>query len=298
MTSTVNRLNKHVSAFLVENAGSEDLNTLWLSLENQKQVKSIVSNSNLTVRRKDANAPKRGKSAYLFFCAESRDAVRTALGATSKATEITSELGKRWNELKKTPGKVKKFEAQAEADKARYLKDKETYVPPPDCEGPVGKQRRRKGPKTGPKRAKSAYLCFCEEERGNIKAETPDMSAVDITRELGVRWSKIKDDTKAKRKYVEQATEDRARFDREKAEMSGGSAPTAPTPKVSAKPATTPKATKSAPPPAATPKGKAGKPGKAAKSKPAAQVAEEVVEEEDVVETPAPTKRGRKAKGN
>ena len=48
---------------------------------------------------KDPNSPKRGKSAYIFFCAAMRPEVKEELGEEGKSL-IMSELGKRWKELK------------------------------------------------------------------------------------------------------------------------------------------------------------------------------------------------------
>ena len=51
-------------------------------------------------KKKDKNAPKRGKSAYLFFCNDKRAEIKEELGEDAKATEVTSRLGELWNELK------------------------------------------------------------------------------------------------------------------------------------------------------------------------------------------------------
>ncbi len=46
-------------------------------------------------KKKDPNAPKKPLSAYMFFCAEHREEVKTA-NPDFKATQITSELGRLW----------------------------------------------------------------------------------------------------------------------------------------------------------------------------------------------------------
>ena len=61
-------------------------------------------------KKKDPNAPKRGLSAYMFFCQEQRQALKQEK-PDMKVTEITSELGKRWRALpeedkKKVGGEV------------------------------------------------------------------------------------------------------------------------------------------------------------------------------------------------
>jgi len=48
---------------------------------------------------KDPNAPKRGKSAYIFFCTENRSVVQKDLGSDAKAVDVIKELGVRWGML-------------------------------------------------------------------------------------------------------------------------------------------------------------------------------------------------------
>jgi hypothetical protein len=88
---------------------------------------------------KDPNKPKRGKSAYLFFCADNRSKVKAELGEDAKATEVTAALGVKWNELKNSTKasdkkKVQKYEAEAQADKERYEAEISQYDPPSDEE--------------------------------------------------------------------------------------------------------------------------------------------------------------------
>ena len=75
-------------------------------------------------KKKDPNAPKRAKSAYIFFCDDFRQKVRKSLPETSSNTDVTKELGKRWNELRDA-GKVSKYVRMADSDRERYLSEKE-----------------------------------------------------------------------------------------------------------------------------------------------------------------------------
>ena len=74
------------------------------------------------------NKPKCGKSAYLFFCADHRAAVKDELGDEAKATEITAELVSRWLEVKKNTKAVAKYEEQAKKDKERYIMEAAEYT--------------------------------------------------------------------------------------------------------------------------------------------------------------------------
>jgi hypothetical protein len=52
--------------------------------------------------------------------------------------------------------------------------------------------RKSKKDKNKPKRGSSAYIIFCGEERGNVIMDNPEMSAKEIVKELGARWTKLK----------------------------------------------------------------------------------------------------------
>ena len=163
-TQNVNKLNKLVLSFF-ENADVKNVEELWMGDDIQKQVKSLLTKCSVLRRKKDPNAHKRGKSAYLFFCTDHRDQVKTDLGKDSKATDVTRELGARWIALKESNKTAEKkamagYEKAAGEDKARYESEKVDYIPLDDD----GKPKHRGGKKLekkGPKRAKSAYLYFC-----------------------------------------------------------------------------------------------------------------------------------------
>lgn len=277
MTTNVNKLNTLVATFFEEHNGSENINEVWLDPEFQKKLKSLFAGAVRSgQKRKDPNAPKRGKSAYLFYCSAQREKVKQLLGQDAKATEITAKLGELWKQLKANPKKKKELDgyiAQAAEDKARYLKDKESYVPPENTGGKAG--RRKKDPKTGPKRAKSGYLFFCDEHRSKIKAENPNMSAVDVTSELGRQWNELKaQGEKAIKKYNDLAAKDKVRYESEK---NTGATPEPAKGKAAAKPKQQPvveeedeiieEENEPEPPPKAKPKATAAKGKAAAKGK-------------------------------
>ena len=219
--SNVKKMNNLVESIFSEYV--ENLNELWSSnQEVQKQLKSLfsVKNSVTERKKKDPLAPKRGKSAYLFFCADFRDMVKKDLGVDSKATDVTRELGSRWNMLKESKSKsdkqkIVKYEKLAEEDKSRYETEKADYVPPENIEKTTRRGGKKNLDKSGPKRAKSAYLCFCDEYRSIIKDENPEMKATEITSELGSRWNALKSDSSRKNeltKYENLALSDKERY--------------------------------------------------------------------------------------
>ena len=210
MTPALKQLNKFVVNFLNENEDAANLEELWLDSATQKQIKSLLSRVNRPP--KDPNAPKRGKSSYLYFCQDNRAQVKKSLGKDAKATDVTRQLGVLWNKLKNDKKKAKKLNEYvklAEADKVRYQKEKDAYTPSHNISSQVVK-------KQGPKRAKSAYIYFCSDNRATVKKDLgKDAKATDVTRELGVRWNTLKSEG-GTAKYDKLAKKDRQRYQKEK----------------------------------------------------------------------------------
>jgi len=211
--TTLKAINKFVDAFFTEN-NLEDLKTMWSSDTTQKSLKTVLNKAEKGTKEKDPNAPKRGKSAYLYFCNMNRDKAREALGPEAKATDVTSKLGAMWNQLKndkKRSSELSKYEKMAAEDKERYEKDRAEYVPPEH----LGVKKA----KTGPKRGKSAYLYFCEAKRDEVrKTLGADAKAADVTRKLGELWNKLKDQKKTG-EYDKLAEVDKERYYSEKEAM-------------------------------------------------------------------------------
>lgn len=79
----------------------------------------------------------------------------------------------------------------------------------------ISKVIANKDKKASKPRSKSAYIIFCAEERPKIKEEHPDMAFGDLSKELGVRWNRIKD-TPAADKYHQQSDEGKEPKDKTK----------------------------------------------------------------------------------
>jgi hypothetical protein len=153
---------------------------------------------------KDPNAPKRGKSSYLFFCEDHRAAAKERLeeaGGDYKATDVTKMLGTMWTELKDDVKRKKEFanyEKKSKEDKERYEREIASYVPPSEEELEAMKKTKEKKVKdpNAPKKGKSAYLFFCEEERPKVKEDLGDeVKSSEVTTELGVRWTDLNQDS-------------------------------------------------------------------------------------------------------
>ena len=192
-----------------------DILSAWDSKvdESVEGLVSIVGTQKKTRKGRKTTGPKRPISAYLYFCKEKRAEVKEE-NPNMKATEITSELGRLWHEVKETE-EVEQYNELAKADRARYNAEvEEAQVESGGNESKgeeKAKKKKRVTKKGGPKRPKSAYLYFCEEKRAEVKEENPDMKPTEVTSELGRLWNKIKD-TKAALKYKEQAEDAKAQY--------------------------------------------------------------------------------------
>ena len=89
-------------------------------------------------KKRDPNKPKKSQNAYLRFCHEHRKDVtdeyeRDSEGIVpSKAQWVTSTLGFRWSQLKKSTKLsdrklIKKYQAEADAGRKRYLEEMANY---------------------------------------------------------------------------------------------------------------------------------------------------------------------------
>ena len=216
-------------AFLSEH-GSDEMVDEWNSEDNQTKLASVLKTKEKTKKaspKKDPLCPKRGKSAYIYFCADQREAVKSDLGDEAKQTEITSELGVRWNDLKadKDKKRVKQmagYQKQAQDDKARYTTEIESYVPPESESGSDNEGAKKKAKAKDPnaiKKNRSSYLFFCADQSETVKAEMAE--GANIMTELGLKWSEFKTNKKYKKefdKYTKMAAEDKERYIKDKSE--------------------------------------------------------------------------------
>jgi len=84
----------------------------------------LKPNTKITKKIKDANAPKRNKSSYMFFQEEVRPKLKAKFPQDTLG-QLSKRLGKIWGDLKDKD--KKKYDKLAEKDKQRYEKDLETY---------------------------------------------------------------------------------------------------------------------------------------------------------------------------
>ena len=233
----------YVKAFLQQaaDAGAEWPFVLeqWTSADNIGDVEALLKKSapkKGSDKLKDPNKPKRGKSGYLYFCADKRAAVKAELPEGAKPTEVTTELGRQWNALKLSSKagdkkRLTQYMKLAAADKKRYDEAIVLYDPPSTSELELlavnkpkrGRKSSTKKPTAAdgkPKRGRSAYLFYCMKQRAAVKTDMPDAEATAVTTELGRRWKELKEDEEREDElavYQEQAAVDKKRYQTEMA---------------------------------------------------------------------------------
>jgi hypothetical protein len=220
--ATVKEVNNFVNAFYqahIEETG-EEIKTAWAQSDTQTRLKNLLGGKGSGRRKKDPNAPKRGKTSYLFFCEAKREVVK-ADNPDMNAKQVTSELGVGWNALKESsPKEVAKYVKLADEDKLRYENEKADYVPSAEALAAAagGRGSKRQRDPNAPKRPKSGYLFFCHATRPFINEEKPELGAKDVTTELGARWNILKENKpKDVAKYSKMAEADKVRYEDEKA---------------------------------------------------------------------------------
>ena len=200
-----------ISDILVDSLDSSGLESVREALfQNIGKLNSVIKKNNTketapTKKVKDPNAPKRGKSSYIFFCVDKRQTVIDA-NPEMAAKEIIQELGNMWRNLNEK--EKQRYVDQSVQDKKRYEREMETYVPPENLKVSVKKT------KEGPKRGRTGYIFFCTEHRPLIKQEDSDLNTKEITSRLGAKWKSLSEEEKSP--YVKLAEEDKKRYEEEK----------------------------------------------------------------------------------
>lgn len=154
----------------------------------------------------------RGKmSAYAYFVQTCRDELKKKNPNESVVfAEFSKKCGEKWKAM--AAKDKKRFEDMAAKDKVRYDKEMANYVPS------EGSGRKRKKDPNAPKRAMSAFFCFCNDERPKVRAKYPSYSVGDVAKELGKRWEACT----SRSKYEQMAAKDRQRYEKEMAAYKAG----------------------------------------------------------------------------
>jgi len=144
-----------------------------------------VKKSNRVKYKKAPGAPRRFKSAYMFFSTEKHRSIREELaakGTTEKTTSIAKMVSKAWKALSQSERDA--WEERASQDKARYEVEKTMYTGPWKV---PAKKRAIKDP-NAPKRPMSAFLSFSHAKRAEVKEANPNLTNAEISRVLAQLW--------------------------------------------------------------------------------------------------------------
>jgi hypothetical protein len=160
-------------------------------------------------------------SAYLLYQNAMREQFK-ALNPGMTFGQLAKYTSAMYSEL--PPSEKEAWIARAEADKARYLHELASYVPPPgyDTKGdaivsPVNTKSGRKG-KTekdanAPKRNMSAYLLYQNAMREQFKRENPGMTFGQLAKYTSHMYKNLTPEEKAT--WESRAFQDKARYDTE-----------------------------------------------------------------------------------
>lgn len=145
--------------------------------------------------RKDPRAPKRSKSAYIFFAIENRESVKAEIGNGARVGDIAKLTSQRWRSL--SDKERSHWDALSRADRDRYQEEKEAYTGPrllPN-DSDNGKKRRQgkqhKKDPAAPKRPLTAFLYFSQQLRPTLKERNPSWRVAELSQELGRMWREM-----------------------------------------------------------------------------------------------------------
>ena len=78
----------------------------------------------------------------------------------------------------------------------------------------VKNRKAKKAKKTGAKRARTAFIIFCQEQRPLLRTTHPDLPFTETGRILGKMWKELADDKKVV--YQAEANKDQERYKQER----------------------------------------------------------------------------------
>jgi len=197
---------------------AKKLGELWATLKDKKkqpyldaaaESKKKYEAEMIEFKPVDSDKPKGARNAFIFFCQEKREEVKTS-NPDMKSKEIVSELGRLWKDDYADEASRKKWVKLAKKDKERFDAEKAAWIVEHPEEAKVPKSKGKKTVENKPKKPlKTGYLIFCSEMRAQVKQNLgDDAKPADIMRELAYRWSNLGDKEKSrynrKSKSIEQ----------------------------------------------------------------------------------------------
>lgn len=171
--------------------------------------------------KKAPGAPRRFKSAFIFFSTQKHKEIRSQLGekgSKEKTTNVAKMVSEAWKGL---PADEREYwDDMARRDKERYEVEKSLY------DGPwkVPAQKASKDP-NAPKRPMSAFLSYSNSKRSSVKRQNQGLTNAEVSRVLAAMWKNaqvdekqvyIDEEFKLRQKYKLDISEWRANEEKEK----------------------------------------------------------------------------------
>lgn len=216
----------NIGNIFVDSKDSSIVNLAGQSVEQaskQRSKQTTRTNHISTMAKKtsrDPEAPKRNMSAYLLYQNAMREEFRARNPAMSfgQLAKYTSAM---YAQL--LPTEKEAWVARAEADKARYLHELSSYVPPDgfDSKGDAvlaplsikGRKGKQERDPNAPKRNMSAYLLYQNAMREQFKRENPGMTFGQLAKYTSHMYKNM--GTEEKATWEARAAQDKARYDAE-----------------------------------------------------------------------------------
>lgn len=148
----------------------------------------MVKKQQFVKYKKAPEAPRRFKSAYMFFSTIKHKEIRENVGKNKPTTEIAKLVSVAWKSL--PPKEREEWDEMARRDKARYEVEKSMYTGPWKI---PAKQRAQKDP-SAPKRPMSAFLSFSNSKRATVKQQNLGSSNAEVSRMLAKMWKEAPED--------------------------------------------------------------------------------------------------------
>jgi len=172
-------------------------------------------------KKKDPNKPKRNMSAFFLYSNANRPRIREdnkgiAFGQVAKLLST---------EFKALSDKDRaKWEKKAAKDKARYLNEMKTYVPPSESdtdsdEPKRGKKQKKFKDPNKPKRNQSSFFLYSNEVRSDVRKENPSAKFGDIAKIISVQFKALSE--KERKRLDGLAAKDKERYQKAMIEYNG-----------------------------------------------------------------------------
>lgn len=176
--------------------------------------------------------PRKCCSAYVFFCAEHRASLKRTRPELSHK-EVLREIGKEWRMI--SSEERQKYIDLCEVDKMRYqkeLREWNEYLASHHIEHPMDENTLFKQNCLHPqqpsthamppvKKARSAYIFYCWDNRKRIRDSQQDLKPTQISCLLGDEWNALCEEEKDRYRKMEQ--DDRMRYLRDLQQLGIGS---------------------------------------------------------------------------